>query len=129
MSTRTVLIRDLRLLLRAVLRFGFAWPSTRAKAVWTAAGGLRPASWPVEPADLVDHFPAQSGRVVRALVSPPDWDSTPCMLAASGNCHTASRVLREVVGRPDFDPGRRWSDDGGSWHAPGLHTSSARTGE
>ena len=28
----------------------------------------------VELADLVDHFPAECGRVVRALVSPPDWD-------------------------------------------------------
>lgn len=28
----------------------------------------------VELADLVDHFPARFGRIVRALVSPPDWD-------------------------------------------------------
>nr|WP_256206520.1 DUF5994 family protein [Nocardioides luteus] len=28
----------------------------------------------VELADLVDHFPTASGRVVRALFSPPDWE-------------------------------------------------------
>jgi hypothetical protein len=31
----------------------------------------------VELADLVDHFPADRGRVVRALFSPPDWDPAP----------------------------------------------------
>lgn len=31
----------------------------------------------VELADLVDHFPAEFGRIVRALVSPPDWDPAP----------------------------------------------------
>lgn len=31
----------------------------------------------VELADLVDHFPPHSGRIVRALVSPPDWDPAP----------------------------------------------------
>lgn len=46
------------------------WPQTRELAV--------------ELADLVDHFPAQSGRVVRALVSPPDWDSTPRMVPVAG---------------------------------------------
>lgn len=41
------------------------------------------AWWPqsrdlaVELADLVDHFPAECGRVVRALFSPPDWDPVP----------------------------------------------------
>ena len=29
----------------------------------------------LELADLVDHFPPHAGRIVRALVSPPDWDS------------------------------------------------------
>lgn len=38
----------------------------------------------VELADLVDHFPAQSGRIVRALVSPPDWDSTPRIVPVAG---------------------------------------------
>lgn len=31
----------------------------------------------VELADLVDHFPAERSRVVRALYSPPDWDAPP----------------------------------------------------
>jgi hypothetical protein len=31
----------------------------------------------VELADLVDNFPAASGRVVRATFSPPDWDDSP----------------------------------------------------
>lgn len=46
------------------------WPQTRELAM--------------ELADLVDHFPAQSGRVVRALVSPPDWDSTPRIVPVTG---------------------------------------------
>src|SRR3954451_23081118 len=37
-----------------------------------------------ELADLVDHFPAQAGRIVRALVSPPDWDSTPRIVPVIG---------------------------------------------
>jgi hypothetical protein len=31
----------------------------------------------VELADLVDHFPQERGRVVRALFSPPDWETPP----------------------------------------------------
>jgi len=31
----------------------------------------------VELADLVDHFPESSGRIVRVLYSPPDWDAPP----------------------------------------------------
>ena len=31
----------------------------------------------VELADLVDHFPAQLGRITRALFSPPDWGPAP----------------------------------------------------
>lgn len=46
------------------------WPQTRELAV--------------DLADLVDHFPAQYGRVVRALVSPPDWDSTPRIVPVTG---------------------------------------------
>jgi hypothetical protein len=30
----------------------------------------------VELADLVDHFPPELGKVVRALVSPPDWEAS-----------------------------------------------------
>ena len=46
------------------------WPRTRELAV--------------ELADLVDRFPAEAGRVVRALVSPPDWDSTPRIVPVTG---------------------------------------------
>src|SRR6478609_397590 len=31
----------------------------------------------VELADLVDNFPKESGRIQRAVVSPPDWDPSP----------------------------------------------------
>jgi len=31
----------------------------------------------VELADLVDNFPTGSGRIQRAVVSPPDWDPSP----------------------------------------------------
>ncbi len=31
----------------------------------------------VELADLVNHFPAKLGRIVRVLFSPPDWDDAP----------------------------------------------------
>ncbi|WP_439939133.1 DUF5994 family protein [Nocardia sp. N13] len=46
---------------------------------WPRTGDLA-----VELADLVDHFPAQSGRIARALVSPPDWDSTPRIVRVAG---------------------------------------------
>jgi hypothetical protein len=44
-------------------------------------GGLHGRWWPqsrdlaVELADLVDHFPAVRGGVMRAIYSPPDWDA------------------------------------------------------
>ena len=47
------------------------------------SGHLDGGWWPysrdltVELADLVDHFPPRSGRIVRALISPPDWDPAP----------------------------------------------------
>lgn len=53
-------------------------------------GHVDGAWWPhsrdlvVELADLVDHFPSSSGRIVRAVVSPPDWDSTPHLVPVSG---------------------------------------------
>jgi hypothetical protein len=31
----------------------------------------------VELADLVEHFPTELGRIVRAVYSPPDWDPGP----------------------------------------------------
>lgn len=46
---------------------------------WPQTGDLS-----VELADLVDHFPAESGRIVRALVSPPDWESTPRIVPVTG---------------------------------------------
>lgn len=48
------------------------------------------AWWPqsrdlaVELADLVDHFPSEQGRIVRALYSPPDWDSPPRRVPVAG---------------------------------------------
>lgn len=38
----------------------------------------------VELADLVDHFPPQFGRIVRALFSPPDWDPAPRRIQVAG---------------------------------------------
>jgi hypothetical protein len=45
----------------------------------TLDGGWWPQSRDLvtELADLVDHFPAAAGRVVRALYSPPDWEPAP----------------------------------------------------
>lgn len=45
----------------------------------TLDGGWWPQSrdLAVELADLVAHFPAEQGRIVRAVVSPPDWDPAP----------------------------------------------------
>ena len=37
----------------------------------------------VELADLVDHFPADRGRIVRAVFSPPDWDARPHRISVS----------------------------------------------
>jgi Family of unknown function (DUF5994) len=48
-----------------------------------ADGGLQGGWWPqsrdlaLELADLVDHFPPDLGRIVRAVVSPADWDPSP----------------------------------------------------
>jgi len=38
----------------------------------------------VEFADLVDHFPPALGRIVRAVYSPPDWDTTARRVAVAG---------------------------------------------
>lgn len=37
-----------------------------------------------EFAELVDGFPAELGRVVRAVYSPPDWDDSPRRVAVTG---------------------------------------------
>ncbi len=45
----------------------------------------------VELADLVDHFPPELGRIVRAVYSPPDWDPAPRRIAtASGDVEIGS---------------------------------------
>jgi hypothetical protein len=45
----------------------------------------------VELADLVDHFPAELGRVHRAVFSPPDWDTAPrAVPVARGRIKTGS---------------------------------------
>ena len=45
----------------------------------TLDGGWWPQSrdLTVELTDLANHFPPASGRIVRALFSPPDWDTAP----------------------------------------------------
>ena len=45
----------------------------------TLDGGWWPQSrdLTIELTDLAAHFPLASGRIVRALFSPPDWDSAP----------------------------------------------------
>ncbi len=48
-----------------------------------AVGSLDGGWWPrsrdltVELPDLIDNFPPENGRIVRALVSPPDWEQSP----------------------------------------------------
>ncbi len=87
------------------------------------------AWWPqsrdlaVELADLVDHFPADRGRVVRALFSPPDWELSPRRVpVAAGyvevgslprddthviDLRTSEHVLLHVlVVPPEFSPGQ-----------------------
>jgi hypothetical protein len=45
----------------------------------TVGGGWWPQSRDLqtEAADLVDHFPAEAGRIQRLLFSRPDWDTLP----------------------------------------------------
>jgi hypothetical protein len=53
----------------------------RLRTAQPGRGRLDGGWWPqsrhlaVELADLVEHFPPQLGRIVRALYSPPDWDT------------------------------------------------------
>lgn len=59
----------------------------------TLDGGWWPQSrdLALELADLVDHFPADQPRIVRALYSPPDWTSKPRQVrAATGWVKTGS---------------------------------------
>jgi hypothetical protein len=62
-SSRTPLRLRLRDLPGRARIDGGWWPQSRDLAV--------------ELADLVDHFPEDHGRVVRALFSPPDWETPP----------------------------------------------------
>src|SRR3954451_22516083 len=48
-----------------------------------------------ELADLVDHFPAVSGRVVRALYSSPDWDTRARRVAVASSYVKAGVVPRD----------------------------------
>lgn len=52
----------------------------------TLDGGWWPQSrlLAVELADLVTHFPATAGRIVRVLCSPPDWDDAPRRVPVPG---------------------------------------------
>lgn len=44
-----------------------------------------------EMADLVNHFPAERARIVRALYSPPDWEDSPKRVTtARGYIETAA---------------------------------------
>ena len=65
------------------------------------ADGLAGGWWPhsrdleVELADLVGHFPTGSGRIVRAVVSLPDWDRVPDRVAAPTGDVTVVRATRD----------------------------------
>lgn len=39
----------------------------------------------VELADLAEHFPPSVGRIVRALISPPDWDTAVRQVPVAGS--------------------------------------------
>lgn len=59
----------------------------------TLDGGWWPRSRDIdlEVADLIDHFPADRGRVYRVLYSRPDWDTQPHSVhIASGRLKTGS---------------------------------------
>ncbi len=49
------------------------------RGLGTLDGGWWPRSRDLakELGDLVDQFPREQGRIVRALLSPPDWDAAP----------------------------------------------------
>jgi len=48
-----------------------------------------------ELADLVDNFPTQYGRVIRATYSPPDWDDAPRRIAVHGRTIKVGRLRRD----------------------------------
>ena len=59
------------------------------------------AWWPqsrdlgVELADLVDNFPSSAGRIVRARLSPPDWDAAPHEVAVAGGYVQVGSLSRD----------------------------------
>ena len=55
-----------------------------------------------ELADLVDHFPSRSGRIARALVSPPDWDPAPRRIPVSGGYVKVGSFPRDDTHRIDL---------------------------
>lgn len=65
------------------------------------SGHLDGGWWPhsrdlaVELADLADHFPPRSGRIVRALISPPDWDPAPRRIAVARGYVTVGSFPRD----------------------------------
>lgn len=74
---------------RSPLRLRMAAQSGRG----TLDGGWWPQSRDlvVEMTDLVDHFPAERGRVTRIVFSPPDWDPGPRRIeVASGYVEVVS---------------------------------------
>lgn len=64
-------------------------------------GRLDGGWWPqsrdlaVELADLVDHFPPERGRIVRAVFSPPDWDPGPRRVPVAGGYVKAGSFPRD----------------------------------
>lgn len=102
---------------RGSLRLRMAEPTDTNRL----AGGWWPRSRDLatELADLVEHFPVEHGRVIRALYSPPDWDGAPRRVPLrtgylkvgyfpADDTHTVDltmsdrRVLRVLVVPPDY---------------------------
>ena len=81
-SNGPILVAASRSPSRGVLRLRMAEHPARNRL----DGGWWPQSrdLAVELADLVDHFPVQLGRIVRAVVSPPDWDPAPRRVPVTG---------------------------------------------
>ena len=83
-SNDPILGSTIRASSRAPLRLRIAEHSCRNRL----DGGRCPQSrdLAVELADLVDHFPAQYGRIVHALVFRPDWKVAPRRIPFTGGC-------------------------------------------
>ena len=81
-SNGPILVSEIAAPSRAPLRLRMAEHASRNHL----DGGWWPQSRDlvVELADLVDHFPPQFGRIVRVLVSPPDWSPAPRHVPVTG---------------------------------------------